>query len=191
VSVSEETGRDDPSMFDPRVLDPAQEVVSLAGLDDAQIDDIVGLLQALRLWREADERMSEASRRYMKLGDTDMRALRFIIAGQQNDMVVTPGAIAAHLGISTASTTKLLDRLAAAGHVRRLPHPSDRRSVVVEVMDETRRAARDTIGRSHSRRFELAARLSPEQRAIVTRFLRDLAATADPAELDPSADPAA
>lgn len=170
---------DEPSMFDPRVLDPDQEVVSLRGMDDAEIDQIVELLRTLRLWREAEERMSEASRRYMKLGDTDMRALRFIIAGQQNGMVVTPGAIAEHLGISTASTTKLLDRLAAAGHVRRLPHPSDRRSVAVEVRDETRRAARDTVGRSHARRFDVAARLTPSQREVVTRFLRDLAATAD------------
>ena len=130
--------------------------------------------------------MSEASRRYMRLGDTDMRALRFIIAGQQNGVVVTPGAIAQHLGISTASTTKLLDRLAAAGHVRRLPHPSDRRSVAVEVLEETRRIARDSIGRTHARRFDIAAALSPEQRDVVTRFLWDLAATADTP--DPSAD---
>lgn len=173
-------------MFDPRVLDPDQEVVSRHGIDDAEMDQIVELLQALRLWREADERMSEASRRYMKLGDTDMRALRFIIVGQQSGVFVTPGAIAAHLGISTASTTKLLDRLAAAEHIRRLPHPTDRRSVVVEVSDETRRAARDSIGRSHARRFDLAARLAPEHRDVVTRFLRDLAATAD----HPSGDPA-
>ncbi|WP_203137348.1 MarR family winged helix-turn-helix transcriptional regulator [Microbacterium sp. JZ31] len=166
-------------MFDPRVLDPGQEIVSLAGIPPHEIDQIVELLRAMRAWREADERMSEASRRYMKLGDTDMRALRFIIAGQQNGMRVTPGAIAAHLGISTASTTKLLDRLAAAGHVRRLPHPSDRRSVIVEVEDQTRRAARDSIGRTHGRRFDLAAQLTPEQRDVIIRFLHDIAATAD------------
>jgi DNA-binding MarR family transcriptional regulator len=179
VRETEVRGGDDPSLFDPRVLDPGQEVVSLEGISAADIDQVVELLQALRLWREADERMSEASRRYMKLGDTDMRALRFIIVGQQNGTLVTPGSIAAHLGISTASTTKLLDRLAAAGHIRRLPHPSDRRSVIVEVLDETRRAARDSIGRSHARRFDVAARLTGEQRDVIIRFLRDLAATAD------------
>ncbi|WP_345751415.1 MarR family winged helix-turn-helix transcriptional regulator [Microbacterium rhizophilus] len=178
---------DDPSLFDPRVLDPAQEIVSRSGLDDAEIDQVVEVLRSLRLWREADERMSEASRRYMKLGATDMRALRFIIVGLENGEAVTPGAIAAHLGISTASTTKLLDRLAAAGHIRRLPHPTDRRSVVVEVLDETRRAARDSIGRSHARRFDLAAALTRQQRDVVIRFLRDLAATED----DPSRDSAA
>jgi len=186
VAEAREHRQDGPWLFDPRVLDPDQEVVSRAGLDDAELDQIVELLRALRLWREAEERMSEASRRYMRLGDTDMRALRFIIAGQQNGVVVTPGAIAEHLGISTASTTKLLDRLAAAGHVRRLPHPSDRRSVAVEVLEETRRIARDSIGRTHARRFDIAAALSPEQRDVVTRFLRDLAATADTP--DPSAD---
>lgn len=175
----ESASRDHVSLFDPRVLDPDQEILSLDGIAPGDIDQIVELLQALRLWREADERTSETSRRYMKLGDTDMRALRFIIASQQGGALVTPGALAAHLGISTASTTKLLDRLAAAGHLRRLPHPTDRRSVIVEVQEETRRAARDSIGRTHARRFELAAQLTSAQREVVIRFLRDLAATAD------------
>lgn len=169
----------EPSMLDPRVLDPEQELVRRAGLDEGDVDQVVRVLEALRRWRETERRMSEASRRYMKLGETDMRALRFIIAMQNHGRVVTPGAIAEHLGITTASTTKLIDRLAAGDHVLRLPHPSDRRSLAIEVTEDTRRVARQAVGRTHARRFDAAARLTPQEREIVTRFLDDLAGTDD------------
>lgn len=171
-------------MMDPRVMDPDQELVQRAGLADRDVDQVVGVLEALRRWRETERRMSEASRRYMKLGDTDMRALRFIIAMQNHGRVVTPGAIAEHLGITTASTTKLIDRLAAGDHVRRFPHPSDRRSLAIEVTDETRRVARVSVGRTHARRFDVAARLTPREREIVTRFLDELAGSGEDGDED-------
>jgi DNA-binding MarR family transcriptional regulator len=158
-------------------MDPDEEIVHRAGMDDQDVDQVVRVLEALRGWRETERRMSEASRRYMKLGDTDMRALRYIIAMQNHGRIVTPGAIAEHLRITTASTTKLIDRLTAGGHVHRFPHPSDRRSLAIEVTDETRRAARESVGRSHARRFDAAARLTPKEREIVARFLDDLANT--------------
>ncbi|MFI6423829.1 MarR family winged helix-turn-helix transcriptional regulator [Promicromonospora sp. NPDC050880] len=172
---------DQPSIMDPRVMDPREEIVRRSGLDDADVDQVVRVLEALRRWREAERRMSEASRAYMKLGETDMKAVRFVIALQNQGRVATPGAIAAHLGITTASTTKLIDRLVAGGHVRRFPHPSDRRSLAIEVSEETRRVARETVGRSHARRFDVAARLTPQEREIVTRFLDDLADSGDAA----------
>ena len=61
----------------------------------------------------------------------------------------------------------------------RLPHPSDRRSLAIEVTEDTRRVARQAVGRTHARRFDAAARLTPQEREIVTRFLDDLAGTDD------------
>ncbi|GAB4086280.1 MarR family transcriptional regulator [Myceligenerans cantabricum] len=168
----------EPSMLDPRVMDPDQELVERASLDDQALDQVVRVLEALRGWRETERRMREAAQRYMRLGETDMRALRYVIAMQNHGRVVTPGAIAAHLGITTASTTKLIDRLAAAGHVRRFPHPTDRRSVAIEVSEETRHAARESVGRAHARRFDAAARLTPPERDVVIGFLEDLARSA-------------
>lgn len=174
----------DLSMLDPRVLDPHQEIVHRSGLDDGDVDQVVRVLAGLRSWRETEQRLSEASRRYMKLGETDMRALRFVIALQNRGDTATPGAIAAHLGISSASTTKVLDRLTEGGHIRRLPHHSDRRSLAIEVTEETRRVAERTVGRSHARRFEAVARLSPGEREIVARFLDDLADAGQEAAAD-------
>jgi len=177
----------EPSIMDPRVMDPQQELVRRAGLADDDVDQVVRVLEGLRRWREAERRASEASRRYMNLGETDMKAVRFVIAQRNQGRVATPGAIAAHLGITTASTTKLLDRLVAGGHVRRFPHPSDRRSLAIEVSDETRRVARETVGRSHARRFDAVARLTPQEREVVARFLEDLAATGEDVPEPPAA----
>lgn len=165
------------SMFDPRVIDPDEEIVQYRSLDEDELNGTVQVLESLRRWHQTERRMSEESRRYMELGETDMRALRYAIAAGRHGCGVTPRMLAEHLRISTASVTKMLDRLAAAGHIRRTPHPEDRRSTVVEVAEETRRAARESVGRRHAERFRVAAGLSSQEREVVIRFLRALADT--------------
>lgn len=183
------------SLTDPRIIDPRQELVRHDDLSEAEMAQILRLLTAMREWREADQRLSFESRTHMKLNETDMRALRYIIASMNADVPVTAGALSDHLHISTASTTKLLDRLERAGHVVRRPHPTDRRAVTVEITPETHREVRRTMGLQHARRFEVVRSLSPDDRDTVTRFLRDLSATTlasvpAAASDDPAADPA-
>lgn len=144
----------------------------LSADDIAQINRLMSALGSLRL---AEQRLSEASTKYMKLNQTDMRALHFLIVAHNRGELATPGAISAHLSISTASTTKLLDRLARGGHITREAHPSDRRALVIRVTPETHASARDTVGRQHAKRFTSAARLSPDEREVVIGFIEDMA----------------
>jgi DNA-binding MarR family transcriptional regulator len=167
------------SMLDPRIMDPEGEIVDRSGLSAEDVDEVVAVLEAMNQWRETERSMSEASRRYMRLGETDMRALRFLIAQERNGEISTPSAIAAHLGVTAAATTKLLDRLAAGGHITRAPHPEDRRSTSIHVTPDTRRSARASVGRSHSRRFDAIAKLSSADRSAVMRFFRGLMDTAE------------
>lgn len=163
------------SPLDPRVMDPEQELFPHAGYDDAELDQIVAVLEAMRAWRAAERRTSEATRRYMKLGETDMRALRFLLAVQRHGEIATPSMLARHLGISTASVTKMMDRLEEQGHLRRDRHPADRRSSTIEITEETAAAARRTVGHTHVGRIQAVAELTAEERDIVTRFLTTLA----------------
>jgi DNA-binding MarR family transcriptional regulator len=96
------------------------------------------------------------------------------MVSENRGMLVTPGALAAQIGISAASTTKLLDRLERGGHVVRHPHPTDRRALTVTVTPETRRAATLSVGRQQARRFYAAARLTSAERQAVARFLDDM-----------------
>jgi DNA-binding MarR family transcriptional regulator len=45
---------------------------------------------------------------------------------------LTSGELATRINLTTGATTRLIDRLEQAGHVRRVADPSDRRRVVVE-----------------------------------------------------------
>ncbi|WP_025157676.1 MarR family winged helix-turn-helix transcriptional regulator [Leifsonia aquatica] len=177
MSSRDDARRISGSMVDPRVIDPGQELVRHDDLSERELAEIVGLLTSIRDWREAEQRLSFESRSQLRLNETDMKALRYIIASMNAGVAVTAGALAEHLHISTASTTKLLDRLEASGHVVRRPHPTDRRAVTVEITPETHREVRRTMGLQHARRFQVARALTSDERAVVTRFLTDLSAT--------------
>jgi len=164
-------------LIDPRMIDPKQELINRDAMSEEALEEAMAVLGAVKRWREAEQRMSDASRHTMKLGDNDMKAMRYIIVLTNQGKGVTPGMIAAHLGISTASTTKLLDRLEVAGHIARAAHPTDRRAMVITVSPTAHAEVQEKVGRLHAKRFEVAARLTAEEKATVIRFLDELSAT--------------
>lgn len=180
MGFKEDARRVSGSLLDPRVIDPRQELVRHDDLSEPELEQVVRVLTAIRDWREAEQKLSFESRSKMKLNDTDMKALRYIIASANADVAVTAGALSEHLHISTASTTKLLDRLERAGHIERRPHPTDRRAVTVAITEETHREVRRIMGMQHAHRFEVAKALTGDEREVVIRFLTELAATPEP-----------
>jgi DNA-binding MarR family transcriptional regulator len=166
------------TLIDPRIMDPHQVIVNREGLDDADLDQIVAVLNAIRTWRDADQEMRSATRSDMDLNETDMRALRYLIAAESATTAVSPRMLTEHLAISSASTTKVLDRLSTSGHITRSPHPEDGRAVIVRVTDKTHREVRKTLGRRHEAMFTVAAALAPEEREVVIRFLSNLSEVA-------------
>ena len=164
--------------------DPAGLLSAAHGLRPEDIESVDRLMGAMAQLRDAERELSEASSRYMQLGSTDMRALHFLIMCENTGQLATPGAISRRLELSSAATTKLLDRLEAAGHVAREPHPSDRRTVMVRISPSTRAAAERTVGAVQSRRVEAVSRLTPAERETVTAFLLDLARLLDVSDVD-------
>lgn len=162
------------SVYDLAAMDPQSLLIDRQGIDEQDLALIGQLMTALGRLRDAENRLSEASLRYMKLNRNDMRALQYLIAMSNRDELATPGDIANHLNISTASTTKLLDRLEQGGHVTREPHPTDRRALAISITPETHQAALNTVGKQQARRFHAAARLTREERETVIRFLNDM-----------------
>lgn len=159
--------------------DPRSELLDISGVSSEDIAQISRLMEALGNLRDVERELSEASARYMKLNETDMRALHFLIVCENRGDLVTARDIAEHLGVSAASTTKLLDRLEKGGHVVRRPHPTDRRALQILITPQTRQSAYETVGRQQSRRFHSAARLGPQEREVVIRFLEDMAQELD------------
>lgn len=175
VDKSEDTPQEPSNVYALDASDPHARLINREGYSAEDLEQIGELMAAVAELREAEQRLSEASQRYMNLGQTDMKALHFLIVAQHTSTIATPGAIAAHLNISTASTTKLLDRLEAAGHIIRSPHPHDRRALAISITPETYEIAVETVGRQQARRFHAASRLTSDERDIVIAFLKDMA----------------
>lgn len=173
-----------PSLYSIRANDPDNSWTPTEGLTDEEVEHISELMNALGHLRTTERQLSEASRQYMKLKETDMRAIHYLILCANNGTVATPGAIARHLGISAASTTKLLDRLQAGGHITRTPHPEDRRALAIRVTTATHQSAVETVGRQQAKRIHAAARLTRAEREVVIRFLQDMTAEISPQGLD-------
>lgn len=166
-------------MFDIESVDPDGVLTDASRLSKSDVAQIGDLMNALADLRATEDEVAEASTKYMNLNRTDMRALHYLIVCENRGDVATPTAIANHLGISTASTTKLLDRLEEGDHIKREPHPSDRRALAITITPETRQAAMETVGKHQARRFKAAERLTVEERDVVLRFLRDMNAELD------------
>lgn len=148
-------------------------------------DPALRLLSAVRRFQRADERMRRRMGDDMELNATDIEALRHVISHAENGRQVTARDLTAALHISTASTSKLLNRLTASGHIRRVPHPEDRRSVVIEVTEHAHHEVRDHLTSMHQRMLDAARAVPAASRQDVVDFLDALAASVEePAEQD-------
>jgi DNA-binding MarR family transcriptional regulator len=67
-----------------------------------------------------------------QLGATESKALELL----QRLGPLTAGELGEHSGLAPASVTGLVDRLESKGYARRVPHPHDRRRVLVEIDEE-------------------------------------------------------
>lgn len=135
----------------------------------------VALLSAVRRFCGADHEMRRRMAVGMDMNTTDLAALRVVIAHEKADDPVTPLRLARHLGISGASTSKLLDRLTGSGHVERAPNPGDRRSSIVRATDHARLQVRERLGGMHERMLEIAQEVPAPARPVVIDFLLAMA----------------
>ena len=104
---------------------------------DELLDDIGFQFRAMQTeFEDHDAAVAEV----LALNNTDMRVLDFL--GRTGDPAsfesapVTAGDLARASGLTTGAVTAVIDRLEKGGWVRRLPDPSDRRRVVVELTDK-------------------------------------------------------
>lgn len=121
---------------------------------------------AMHAYQRSTQAFDDAVARALGLNTTDLRCLDWLV-----DRPRTAGEIAAATGLSSAATTTLIDRLERKGYVRRVPDPSDRRRVLVEM---TRQGA-ERVGRFYGPLVAEGARLFDgvprEQIEAMTRWL--------------------
>lgn len=144
----------------------------------------VDVLNLLRRYRAADQEMRRRTRDSMGMGETDLLALRYVLKAEREGALLTPGMLAKRIGISTASTTVLIDRLERSGHLARRPHPTDRRSLVIVSTTGSDAEVRETLGRMHRAMIDVADSLDPDELRAVARFLAGMIDAVALAETD-------
>lgn len=138
------------------------------------------VLLAVRDFTAANDRVMGVLKGAMGMNATDLAALRFLIIREDQGRPVRPRDIADHLRISTASTTVLVDRLAAAGHVRREPDPSDGRRRVIVLTPAARAEFQRQHGSGIGAMRGALERFSDADLAVAARVIEALSAAIDP-----------
>ena len=86
----------------------------------------------------------------------------------------TPGRLGAQLGLSSGAMTARLDKMEEADLIRRLPDPSDRRGVVVEITEEGRRVWEQSVAIQAEKETTVAATLTAREQDQLNQLLRRL-----------------
>ena len=141
------------------------------GTGDDVTASSVDLLNELRRYRESNVRMRTRVRDDMGMGEKDLLALRLLLEAQVSGSAVRQQELARQLNISAASCSALVDRLVRDGYAERTAHPADRRSTAVVPTAHGDREVRATLRAMHARMMTIADELTPQERAIVMRFL--------------------
>jgi DNA-binding MarR family transcriptional regulator len=127
---------------------------------------------AIREMLRANSEATQSLAQRLGLGLTDATALDHLLSSEDG---LGPTELGQRLGIRSASATTLVDRLEAAGHAQRVPHPSDRRRQTVVATEHAYEEVLGALAPLHRRVDEAASRLTPEQAAATARFLREVA----------------
>ena len=90
----------------------------------ARVHDATTLLRDIR---EVGAAFEAHLGQQLTVNPTDLEAMEHLI----QDGPLTPTDLSRRLGVSTAATTTIIDRLTAVGHVERVPNPADRRGILV------------------------------------------------------------
>ncbi|MET7702959.1 MarR family transcriptional regulator [Streptomyces sp. NPDC005485] len=131
-------------------------------------------MEIVHLLRAAAVELGLHSARFAQLNGmhpTDVRALIALMDARRDGTAMTAGRLGSLLGLNSAGTTALVDRLERAGHVRRVRDERDRRRVLVEVDERAVALGWDFFGPLIGRSMELLDGYDERQLAAVRGFL--------------------
>jgi DNA-binding MarR family transcriptional regulator len=102
----------------------------------------------------------------------------------------SPGELAKHAGLSSGAMTNRLDKLEAAGLVRRLPDPTDRRALLIELTDEGHRTWERSAAAQVAKEAAVTSALDDDEKeqlnALLRRLMLAFEREAERAELEPA-----
>ena len=137
---------------------------------DPTTEGIVERIQ--NLYKDFDRSMEETLAKF----DLDRRAFHLLgrLRSYGPPYRRSPGQLAGDMRLSSGAMTNRLDRLEAAGLIRRLPDPNDRRGQLIEPTENGHAAWDRTVGTQAEREHRIASALTTTEREQLHRLLRKL-----------------
>jgi DNA-binding MarR family transcriptional regulator len=123
----------------------------------------------------ASARHRAAISRQLGLSETGMLAVAHLAQHGQ----LSPSTLAELLGVSSGGITALVQRLEAGGHIVRRPHPTDGRSVLVELSPALLQRAERAFGPLVNDLDRATGELDEQERRVVRRFLDRVASLSE------------
>ncbi|MDQ3719601.1 MAG: MarR family transcriptional regulator [Actinomycetota bacterium] len=135
--------------------------------------DPAELVSALRRFGLENDRLDAIVARRIEAGAIEFKAMNHLHTVDE----LTPGQLGDRLALTSGAVTALIDRLERHGWVERVPHPTDRRSVVIRRARQSGVVPR--LYRAYGKRLQQAAAvLSEEECAACLAFLEQASAAA-------------
>lgn len=126
---------------------------------------------AVNLTRAATLLLGELTRRRRPYADVSVAAFQVLAIVEGEGSPLPPSVIGERMLMTSGTMTSLLDTLARRGLVRRVPHPDDRRMILVDITDAGRDVVDVVLPVTHRITREIFADLSETERERLLRLL--------------------
>ncbi|MFZ2012841.1 MAG: MarR family transcriptional regulator [Nocardioides sp.] len=123
-------------------------------------------LEALQELVDVAGAVSPAVARRAGLSTSELHSLRHLMEAPQG-----PGDLAKALGVTSAASSGVVDRLVAHGHAERRPHGADRRRTEVVITDSGRQEVFALLAPMFTALAALDRSLDDHDREVVDRYL--------------------
>lgn len=114
------------------------------------------------------------------MGVTDTQAIQTVLSAQSCGTPVTAAYLAHELRITTASTTKLLNRLTSAGYLHKTPNEHDARSVLITATPSAQGAFIANLTTLHGQMVDLVDTYTPQEQQIIQGFVEKMTKVYNP-----------
>lgn len=126
-----------------------------------------GTLDALQELVDVAGQVPHEVARRAGLSTSELHSLRHLSRGPMG-----PVELARVLGVTSAASSGVVDRLVSHGHAHRRPHAADGRRTEVVITDSGRREVLQRLAPMFAGLAETDASLTPAERVVVERYLR-------------------
>jgi len=136
-------------------------------------------LASENLIRTADLLLAEINRRRWTVADLSASAAQILAVVEGAGEPLPPHIIAERLLVTSGTMTSLLDTLERRGLIRRVPHPTDRRKLLIDITGEARSILDRMLPRVHGASRDVFAVLSDEACETLVGLLERVQAQLD------------